>query len=732
MKVLFALSSVLALGIGIGILASKGPVDRKLEITGGRTAIAFYGSILQADGLKLDVQSTGGPDTTSGEPSVGFTITQSNFRYSLLNGHLEQFDGGAVRQIGGFRILGNRGSIDAMQFSVATTPSGKNQLQLLANNGKETYPAFDLSSPRGNYDVKQSQIVIWGMDMLLTAKGAQALGHPEWTGRLFGTLSVFGDSKTIDRDEDIYVDNGGAAPASPQQGLDVALYNVDSLVSVGRTGTYPNGVNGLSLRTTSCNVGTVNIPWDAPMQVNHPVIAMNVFRLKDGHFEQIGWSWLKHGFLATNSNGCGTCQNPGTSALLGVNCSDTYGTGNNSDRFYLGERKEVNAFTGVWTCQNSYFSNYLPDCVRRNNGTGLDAVAHRLRVLDADLGNSGAQYYYEAYYICQNDINKYNNIASRLASTTWSGSQWNFQTLDSQQTPGPAIFRWGDMNSTAAPRTEGDVIVAVSVTSLGGGMYHYEYALYNLDLDRQIREFRVPLPAGANVQHMGFHDIDDVTTNEWTPSVGSNALIWTSPVFGSSTANPLMYASLFNFWFDSNIPPAIGSTRLTLFKPGTGTELTASTKAPMILQPPKSFELDNAAVLSGGLSSLAASDDERLNLRLAPTGFRGGGGIITTNTAPSASVAGITIGVETSNAQQANDSLQKLELWNWATSQWELIDSRPTTTGDTLNFFSVTSNPSRFVSSGNFQVKARLYHSLSGGSVNRWQMSVDEIGMSFN
>jgi len=37
------------------------------------------------------------------------------------------------------------------------------------------------------------------------------------------------------------------------------------------------------------------------------------------------------------------------------------------------------------------------------------------------------------------------------------------------------------------------------VTDLGGGLWHYEYALYNQNLDRAIQSFSVPVGA-ANFQ----------------------------------------------------------------------------------------------------------------------------------------------------------------------------------------------------------------------------------------
>ena len=43
------------------------------------------------------------------------------------------------------------------------------------------------------------------------------------------------------------------------------------------------------------------------------------------------------------------------------------------------------------------------------------------------------------------------------------------------------------------------------VTNPSAGVWHYEYALFNMNLDRSIQSFSVPLGAGVNVSNIGFH-----------------------------------------------------------------------------------------------------------------------------------------------------------------------------------------------------------------------------------
>jgi len=433
-KLSLAVAAMLVVGGWIAISAARPPVvGREVRISGGRSAINFLPSILKSKHLNIDMNYRAKGEGCSSCGSPGFHMSDANLVLRVVNGHLAAFGGGKISHEGTFKVTDGDKSVSGNNLTLSASKTSKSGLSLRVDSAKGSMVAFDLATPKGLYRANEDELVVEDMDILVSQSLAEELGQPDLTGSPIGTVTLYAESEAIDGGGEVALPRASAASA----GLDLSLFAMSSLSvassPTGRVGTFPNGRNGLTMSTTSCNVGTVNVPWNAPMQTQHPVIAMNLYRQLNGRFEQVGWSWLKHGFFATNSSGCGSCQNPGTGALLGVNCSDTYGTGNNSDRTYLGGRDEVNPFTGVWTCQGSWFSNFQNDCTRRNPGVAtLDAVDHRLDVLDSDMGNAGARYFYEAYYITANDINTYNNIGSRETSMSWNGSAWNISTIGNQ------------------------------------------------------------------------------------------------------------------------------------------------------------------------------------------------------------------------------------------------------------------------------------------------------------
>ena len=73
-----------------------------------------------------------------------------------------------------------------------------------------------------------------------------------------------------------------------------------SLVTFGvlPTAAAVNGIEAPAFGTESCNIGDEELWWQR--YEPKPTIGQNVYRIKDGRFEQLGQGWLKHGFFASN------------------------------------------------------------------------------------------------------------------------------------------------------------------------------------------------------------------------------------------------------------------------------------------------------------------------------------------------------------------------------------------------------------------------------------------------
>ena len=55
------------------------------------------------------------------------------------------------------------------------------------------------------------------------------------------------------------------------------------------------------------------------------------------------------------------------------------------------------------------------------------------------------------------------------------------------------------------PGNDGIWFMGFKVTNPSTGVWHYEYALYNQNLDRAIQSFSVPVGPGVNISNIGFH-----------------------------------------------------------------------------------------------------------------------------------------------------------------------------------------------------------------------------------
>jgi hypothetical protein len=352
---------------------------------------------------------------------------------------------------------------------------------------------------------------------------------------------------------------------------------------------------GCALATTSWNVGTENLLWKVEPDGRHPFIGMNMYRLSNDRFEQIGQSWLKHGFYALSSSQCATSCNGTDGTELGIGCTDTYSNGLNAGQSGLGPRFEVNPWDGAWDYQKSAFDS------GEGGGPSNNAVTRRLRVHDSDLVQSG-DFFAEGYYVCVDDSDVMNSGAWKPVTPSGSaGNNWSFAMSGSGTLPntGFAIDAWtGATQTMIAPEipiverqsADGRCILAAKAIDLGGGTYRYEYAMLNIDLDAQVGAFSVPVDAGMNVQNAGFHAVEHhdeafntvaadkitISNDAWAINETSTDLTW------STTDNPLRWGTVYNFWFEADAAPTTGNTTVSPFRTSVYTygDLSGSTVVP--------------------------------------------------------------------------------------------------------------------------------------------------------
>ena len=372
------------------------------------------------------------------------------------------------------------------------------------------------------------------------------------------------------------------AQANAVPGLDIRMYDLTDISYFGRRGAaFPNGEAGFAIGHSWCNSGSVNLPWQSQsgglMVDRYPRIAFLLARESGGRMVQVsGQSYCKHSPTAFNfsSGPCAPC-NVGSGSFFFVGCSDTYGSGTNAGQQALGPTTEIDPWLGTWNPVGSYFDRGDPpvsgsaatDGARSLSTSGFDPVKNRMVVRESDLV-AGANYYGQVYAMVQGEpvTARSNNAASRQISISSTGSAWMASTSAAARI-GPVLTQWsGALTGIGQNGTDdGRFMVAVKVTGPNSGVYHYEYAVHNLDNARAGAALRIPMPAGATVTNPGFHDIDADPLNEWTFSRTASEV-----VFAAAPNNSLEWNTIYNCWFDSTQAPPLGPVFIDQARIGAG------------------------------------------------------------------------------------------------------------------------------------------------------------------
>jgi len=488
------------------------------------------------------------------------------------------------------------------QLVIEKLPS-EASFDLAVRDGKTGFVFFNIEGNLYEYDAATRLLTIKDGRLLISEEFAKSLGRPADAGAVAGRISI---ATTMYAIETTTLANGavqssvlpplrrGAEQEVPNfvSGPDVIVGDLSSTQQFGSSGTQV----GVAVGTVSCNNGTVPLNWFAMPNTDHPVIPQNLYRMSGGaandeRFEQIGQSWLKHAFAAGAGNACGFGCTTGGGGL-GVGCSDPYGASLNASQGSLGSRAWVNPFTGVF-----------PSTARDHTGHSDSSAAptHRALVEMNDLNttlNPGATYYAEAQYVtpheyawCQahpGECNMYNNVSSRQFTVTGTTS-FTFGAVGSTMRTIPAINAWPGATINPiepAPGVDGRAFIAYKVTNPSAGVWHYEYALYNQNLDRSILSFSIPLGCGITLTNLGFHApqnhpgiANDGTLGSagygntaWSSNQTVSAVSWNTETFAQNqNANAIRWGTLYNFRFDSDRGPMPVEATIGYFKTGTPT-----------------------------------------------------------------------------------------------------------------------------------------------------------------
>ncbi|MCH8210246.1 MAG: hypothetical protein IIB99_02625 [Planctomycetes bacterium] len=354
-------------------------------------------------------------------------------------------------------------------------------------------------------------------------------------------------------------------------GPDVIYSNCQSVTNWGVVG----GIRGYSLGSYTCNIGDENLLWGNSHN-GTPGLAMNAYRLYNGRLMQVGMSWVKHACCAAAGDGCGMDCNGVGGAWLGVGCRDIYSAGYNGGQSRLGPRSDLNPYSGDWQAAPG--------------GSG-NAIFRRLQVVESDITEANfpnSIYFVEGVYVATDDAqwgNWLNNASYRQVTL---GPDFDLVVTGPMYETIPAILAWHDHGNGINVPDESVQIVNVDVPEEGrfyaaakasdndDGTWRYEYALFNLNSHRSGGSLSVPIPPGAAVSNVGFHDVDyhsgEVYDNtDWEIAVGDTSVVWSSPATFAENpnTNALRWGTMYNFWFDADVEPAPGDVTLGLFRPGT-------------------------------------------------------------------------------------------------------------------------------------------------------------------
>ena len=574
-------------------VAAKPPRARALAARTGTLVFDFDRAAL--DRLGLNFIADGNLEEIPDGNRATFAVEESStLRVVTQDGVFQRFAPGVLPARGAFLVTrpGHRRVIG--DLALTADDQGVWTIRATLDSQVRHFRVFDLSTAMVDFDAAAGRLGLIA-ELTITTEWAEALAAPEAAGAVVGALwvqTLAGPPReTRSSDDNENTDDSEAWLSDRQEattvGPDVIVADLQSIARFFREGD----ITAYAIGTHACNLGDVRANWFAHTN-EHPVIVQNMYRLKDEKFEQIGLSWVKHGFYAVSMSLCGPCYDPTDGSQLGVGCSDPYSASLNGVQNNMSPTSTVNAHTGYFPYPWSGWSGPPPS----------SDVERRLQVHDADLDpdlNPGARYVVQGHYVTPGDARAHthdNNASYREVFVSESSNNIYSVTVSGSKPThrgAPAVRAWQDFDPEVVETNirvpnEGLFILAGKAIDLGG-LWRYSYALENLNSDRSARSFSLPLPPGAVVTNVGFHDVDyhsgePYVGTDWPGVVTSDSITWATQIFDQNpNANALRFGTVYSFWFDINVEPGMTNVTIELFKHGLPEEVTANIFGPKVM-----------------------------------------------------------------------------------------------------------------------------------------------------
>lgn len=380
-------------------------------------------------------------------------------------------------------------------------------------------------------------------------------------------------------------DGPGGGP-SGEFGADMIITGIGENGGAGLTKNGTVGdITAYSYTNYFCNIGDEWAIYLANTN-QHPLLHQNLYRIKDGQFQQVGQSWLLHTWCAADFFDCLEGSEPnGACNYAAIGMTNVLSTGLMASQTDLGPRSDVDPSSGFYP---------YPYTIAWN-GSG-NQVYKRLQVKNDDLadstGDDGNAIYLSEVHITTTDevLNgngaQHNNASWRQVTRGgFSGGGFLLSFTGETIAEEAAIEAWDDFDPTVVISDafteeengfEGRVIAGSRAEDLGDGQWAYSYSVYNMNSTRSVGSLQVEIPEGESINTVTFRDIDYhsgeiLDGTDWESTFSEGTLNWsTTPYEENENANAIRFGTAYSFRFVSSAPPERGTINLGLFGPGPG------------------------------------------------------------------------------------------------------------------------------------------------------------------